>query len=605
MENPQLPVVLDYLGTPRTDFALLIRGPWGCGKTYFWKNVVTPYLRQKTAWRPLYVSMYGCKSQRDIDTQLFLAAFPQFQNWWIERLSAAGWGTIKVWFKSWFRADLPSVNLRSMVRTTDAVLCFDDLERCPLELSESLGLINTFVEHQGMKTIILCNDEAPGFADTYNQLKDKIVGASLSLLSDFDATILALIDEHRSDTLFRAVVLPETELLKRLFHASESSNIRALRRAISSLSTVVRSLHDAGIEPTLIARELIYLIAPLAFELFGRRADPENVRQTFGEDHLLFTGLRAPREETPAEGSPREYENQVGQRYYRIPLSEWKRARGCQVICEFMISGALDRPGLIRWAEELIAVPDESTARIERLSHGGRELEDDQFTMEIDAVLDEAEHGKWTQVGRYYGVFRTTSWMVDSGVLGVSRTELLEKFVKGLQNAKRRGVLVGEPRLQSLDHPALSPATEEERTLLKLVSEVNQELLDDRARSYFKSLESKRVTDPAEFIEMLWSQAEGGLRMTPVFQHLDPRETVHWLRTLKNSLKAEFSGAIRARYARSVPSIEMRAEIPALEEIYSLLDSKSGAGRRLMSELLLAEIRQAIGEAVNVLTKTE
>ncbi|HDR8221470.1 TPA: hypothetical protein QC102_006086, partial [Bacillus cereus] len=39
------------------------------------------------------------------------------------------------------------------------VLCFDDLERCKIEITEILGYINNFVEHDDFKTIIIGNEK--------------------------------------------------------------------------------------------------------------------------------------------------------------------------------------------------------------------------------------------------------------------------------------------------------------------------------------------------------------------------------------------------------------------------------------------------------------
>jgi hypothetical protein len=66
--------VVDYVEMARPGFAVLIAGPWGCGKTYFWKRVAEPKLKQvATSRRVLYASLYGVKDARSIDTQLLLA----------------------------------------------------------------------------------------------------------------------------------------------------------------------------------------------------------------------------------------------------------------------------------------------------------------------------------------------------------------------------------------------------------------------------------------------------------------------------------------------------------------------------------------------------
>lgn len=42
---------------------------------------------------------------------------------------------------------------------SDTVLCFDDLERVNMSIDEVLGYINNFVEHDGIKVIIIGNED--------------------------------------------------------------------------------------------------------------------------------------------------------------------------------------------------------------------------------------------------------------------------------------------------------------------------------------------------------------------------------------------------------------------------------------------------------------
>ena len=43
--------------------------------------------------------------------------------------------------------------------TDDKILCFDDLERANVDVIDFLGYINNFVEHDHIKTIIICNEK--------------------------------------------------------------------------------------------------------------------------------------------------------------------------------------------------------------------------------------------------------------------------------------------------------------------------------------------------------------------------------------------------------------------------------------------------------------
>ena len=49
--------------------------------------------------------------------------------------------------------------MKNSFATDDKVLCFDDLERANVDVIDILGYINNFVEHDHIKTIIICNEK--------------------------------------------------------------------------------------------------------------------------------------------------------------------------------------------------------------------------------------------------------------------------------------------------------------------------------------------------------------------------------------------------------------------------------------------------------------
>lgn len=52
--------------------------------------------------------------------------------------------------------------IESFLPINNSILIFDDLERCDCSINEILGYINSFVEHEKMKVIIVANQEEIG-----------------------------------------------------------------------------------------------------------------------------------------------------------------------------------------------------------------------------------------------------------------------------------------------------------------------------------------------------------------------------------------------------------------------------------------------------------
>ena len=57
------------------EYAILLTGAWGCGKTYFVQNLLKEQNKEtpKLAW---YISLFGVQNSVDIDARLFEAAHP-------------------------------------------------------------------------------------------------------------------------------------------------------------------------------------------------------------------------------------------------------------------------------------------------------------------------------------------------------------------------------------------------------------------------------------------------------------------------------------------------------------------------------------------------
>ena len=76
--------IIEYLNNNHTLGALQIDGPWGCGKTYYIKNVLLPIIEQneieleKNAIHEkrltLMISLFGIKNIDEISRQLLFAS---------------------------------------------------------------------------------------------------------------------------------------------------------------------------------------------------------------------------------------------------------------------------------------------------------------------------------------------------------------------------------------------------------------------------------------------------------------------------------------------------------------------------------------------------
>lgn len=577
--NEALQAVLDYVRTPQTDHALLITGPWGSGKTYFWKNVVEPQLRQLKsngdAWRPLYASLYGCESTKNIDTQLFLGSYPRLRNKWTSRLSQVGGNTFRQFAKAFASFELPAIDLRWLVRTNHAVFCFDDLERTRLPMKEAFGYINTFVEHERAKVVIMSNEDAINDEDdkkAYGAMKEKVVGASMAFRTDMDAVFKTLIEEYCSRDVYHRFLSANGELLRQLFDRSETRNIRSLRRALSALAFIFDALESAKVDPNALANQLIYAVAPTSFELHGRGADAAEMRKIHDRQHMAAATFVSAISR-PSTRDELTEEVKFAKRYVPdLELTEWGNAVGCPPICEFLLTGILDRVALVSWATELTKPADEKEERFNRLLSDPIVMEDEEFTRTVAEVLGEVESGAITVPGKYLAFYQSFESFAGANLISLSPQQVLEKFVSGLSEARDAGRIQFQPDLRhGINHPSLAPRTEEGKLLRDRVLEANNDALERTITERFRTLRSSLHEDPQNLVRALTDRGDGGFLLTPVFQHFGGEEIAKWIVNLPNALKISLDSALHERYQNNVSSPEFVVELPVLQRITELL----------------------------------
>lgn len=174
-------VIAEYLKNPKAEYAVMIDGEWGSGKTYFLTHSLMRIMetidmgkdkRRKYA----YVSLYGAKSIDEVSKEIVFQCFGKKHKKKVETADAVMETASNI-----LTASLGAVNIDlSKIKETLAkidinnwIICFDDLERCCLPISEMLGYINRLVEHNNCKVIVLANEKEIGKISLNHRLEEK------------------------------------------------------------------------------------------------------------------------------------------------------------------------------------------------------------------------------------------------------------------------------------------------------------------------------------------------------------------------------------------------------------------------------------------------
>ena len=168
----------EYVKIPNPQYAIMLRGVWGCGKTFFihqWmKQLSNNKDADKLEWQPIYVSLYGLTNIQQITEQINKEISP----WLYSKGMKFAKKILKVASKIALKYDLDmdgngknegsvTYNLDSILLLKEdnteikgnKILIFDDLERCDVKLETLLGYINYFSEHCKCKVIIIGDED--------------------------------------------------------------------------------------------------------------------------------------------------------------------------------------------------------------------------------------------------------------------------------------------------------------------------------------------------------------------------------------------------------------------------------------------------------------
>lgn len=245
MQN--LKEIVDYYLKSNTNYALMITGEWGIGKTYYFNNILSKEISQTSTYnnssktyRPILVSLFGLKSIEEIQSEIFLCLYPILKNNKLKLGASIGKAVAKGMLHfigvGEFTNYIEEINVNSndFINFEELVLCFDDLERISenLKLEELIGYINSLVENENVKVVIIANENK---IDTknYHILKEKVVGNSIEYISSIENTFDSLIEvKFSGDHLYTSFLNENKSFIIDVF-SKKSKNIRILSYCLS------------------------------------------------------------------------------------------------------------------------------------------------------------------------------------------------------------------------------------------------------------------------------------------------------------------------------------------------------------------------------------
>lgn len=233
-------------------FAVLLKGRWGCGKSYF----IREYIKKER--RFLHISLYGLSSLSEVKEKIVTELLP------LPELVGRTLNKAKniPWIKQWIPTDSDDIIIDSFLKTDKGrvIFVFDDLERCSMEISKLLGYINHLVEFQNRKVILIANEESilsEKYQTDYLKVKEKLIGKEFAVNSSAEEAISVFVKNIKNAKLKKSGKLINSLLLK-IFYQSKYDNLRLMQQAISSFEYFFKTIEKETEKEPNIFEKLFY-----------------------------------------------------------------------------------------------------------------------------------------------------------------------------------------------------------------------------------------------------------------------------------------------------------------------------------------------------------
>lgn len=291
-------IVADYVSKSDTDYAIMIDGEWGAGKTWYWNHVLTPIIYKiKTkdstesniiTYQVANISLFGISSIDDLRFKIFEETNTLFKNKYTKTsLKLVGFVANKA--ANFFNIgetkgkDISELFSDLSVNLEHYVLCFDDLERIkPALLMDLLGYINTLIEHEKVKVVFISNEKELVDSD-YVNYKEKLIRFTHSFKLEISQMVEEFSKEKTSD--YSNFLVTNKDFIAAVYKKGWCSNLRTLLFNLDIFEHVfkiiAKTLISDGVQKKVVTDYMLLLSMIYSIE-YRRDNNAERLRSLIG-----------------------------------------------------------------------------------------------------------------------------------------------------------------------------------------------------------------------------------------------------------------------------------------------------------------------------------
>lgn len=513
----------------------------------------------------IYMSLYGISNLEEISKKIFMETTQLMDKNLRRFMNSKGQETIPEYAKTGI--DMANffgvtqngnkLDYAEFFATDDKVLCFDDLERANVDVIDILGYINNFVEHDHIKTIIICNEkelatklkssnlEMKTFiatylldkqnelnksdkpmvekiqdkiehvfdkANDYERIKEKLIGETFEYAPKFDYIINGILMRYENNPELIRFLRENTGIIISTFNRSGTRNLRILKHALNDFKKIYEMVNKSysNTSNRVMQTMLIFTIA-VSFEIkagkitkekFINIKDNEEYKSILVSSRILMDNRQF-------------YIKEFDQNYYYNFKAEYRFFK----FIEYYVRTRIFDMKLFKENMDTIrnTVDTENLPSYKRLlTEEYWKISDNEFEAVIEDIIEDVKEGKIKLIDMVK-IFAYFSYFSRKGLIKYDLKTLKSMFFNGMNISSLTSEYCSNIE-EELGKIAIEEVEEDMEEILKHFHKLNDQLLD---KMYREKAEEIMKCIPMK-MEQFYEKFDRECMKVPIFKYYDP-----------------------------------------------------------------------------------
>ncbi|WP_196236376.1 P-loop NTPase fold protein [Escherichia coli] len=290
-----------YLNTNTPEYAFMITGGWGAGKTHFIESFIKEYnknaIDNQSGNKIIKISLFGFKTTSSIDEMIFQSLHPLLGHRYTKLAGNILKGALKLGCKIDINGDsksdvdinasLDKIKFSEIFSTnTDTgqiIIALDDLERTDIPLKEILGYVNYLVEISKVKVILIANEKIlhekdksseDKTKDVYSKFKEKVIVKTFQIKHNIDNVLDSFLNESECEPLKR-----HRDVIKNIYIRSDDTNLRKIKQSILDFGYIANYIDEEQLKNDEYSSLLIRVFFALSLEIKSGELSESELRK--------------------------------------------------------------------------------------------------------------------------------------------------------------------------------------------------------------------------------------------------------------------------------------------------------------------------------------